>query len=275
MVRRGGTRPTAPVTSPVAAAYDQVGAGWQVGPGLIYDRLAEVTLDRCPIDLAGARVLDVGAGAGAGGRAAEARGAEVVSVDAAFGMLAAGASRRPPGAVGDALALPLRSAAVDAVVAAFSLNHVDDPVAALREIERVLRPGGAVLATAYASDDFHPARDAVEAAVVAGGWEPEPWFDRVRIVTAPRLATVERASDTAAAAGLTTAHVEHLNVAFPDVSPEQLVAWRMGMAQYAHFIARLSPGERAALASAALGHLGEDPPPLVRSIIVLTAIVPG
>lgn len=275
MVRRGGAGPTVPVTSSVAAAYDRTGAVWQAGPGLIYDRLAEVTLDGCPLDLAGARVLDLGAGAGAGGRAAEARGAEVFSVDAAFGMLAAGASHRPPAAVGDALALPFSSAAFDAVVAAFSLNHVDDPVAALREAVRVLRPGGTILATAYASDDSHPVRGAVEAALVAAGWKPEPWFEQVRTVTAPRLATVERACEAAAAAGLTAAHVEHLNVPFADLSPEQLVAWRMGLAQYVAFIARLPAAARAALTSEALTRLGSNPPPLARSIIVLTALVPG
>ncbi|HUP70772.1 MAG TPA: methyltransferase domain-containing protein [Acidimicrobiales bacterium] len=263
------------MTSALAAAYDRTGAVWQAGPGLIYDRLAAATLDRCPLDLAGARVLDLGAGTGAGGRAAQARGAEVFSVDSAFGMLAAGASHRLSAAVGDALALPFSLAAFDAVVAAFSLNHVDDPVAALREAVRVLRPGGTIVATAYASDDSHPVRGAVEAALVAAGWEPEPWFEQVRTVTAPRLATVERASKTATAAGLTAAHVEHLNVPFSDLSPEQLVAWRMGLAQYVAFIARLPPAERTALTCDALVRLGPDPPPLVRSIIVLTVVVPG
>ncbi|HVE45682.1 MAG TPA: methyltransferase domain-containing protein [Acidimicrobiales bacterium] len=97
------------MTSAVAAAYDRTGAVWQAGPGLIYDRLAEVTLDRGAVDLAGSRVLDLGAGTGAGGRAAQARGAEVFSLDAAFGMLAAGASHRPPAVVGDALGLPFRA----------------------------------------------------------------------------------------------------------------------------------------------------------------------
>ena len=68
-------------------------------------------------------------------------------------------------------ALPLRDHAVDAVVAAFSLNHLEDPVAGLREAARVTRTGGALLASAYAEDDTHPAKDAAEAAAREYGWE--------------------------------------------------------------------------------------------------------
>jgi SAM-dependent methyltransferase len=42
-------------------------------------------------------------------------------------------------------ALPFGDAALDAVVSADVLYHVDDDVAALREFSRVLRPGGAVV----------------------------------------------------------------------------------------------------------------------------------
>ena len=85
-------------------------------------------------------------------------GGVAVAVDAAYGMLAADRARRPAAVVGDACALPLRNRAVDAVVAAFSLNHLDDPVAGLREAARVTLPGGALLASAYAEDDTHPGK---------------------------------------------------------------------------------------------------------------------
>lgn len=257
--------------SQVSAAYDRTGPAWQAGPGLIYDRLAEVALEHCPIPLRGARVLDLGAGTGAATRAAQARGASVVAADASFGMLAADSTGRPPAAVADALALPFRSSTFDAVVAAFSLNHLEDPVTALREAGRVVRAGGAVVVTAYATDDGHPAKDAVEAAATTYGWTREPWYAQLRTSAVPRLATVERAATAATAAGLGEVRALHVAVPFPDLGPAELVAWRLGMAQIAPFVATLPPADRAALAAGARARLGNDPPVLVRSIIVLTA----
>jgi SAM-dependent methyltransferase len=43
-------------------------------------------------------------------------------------------------------AVPLLSASADVVVARNSLDHVDDPEAALAEIQRLLRPGGTLIA---------------------------------------------------------------------------------------------------------------------------------
>lgn len=47
--------------------------------------------------------------------------------------------------VGDVMRLPLADASVDVVVSKQVLEHVPDPVATLREVARVLRPGGTVL----------------------------------------------------------------------------------------------------------------------------------
>lgn len=67
----------------VAAAYSAAAGSWQQGPGLIYDRLADVVLSRSPVPLWGARVLDAGAGTGAASRAAAAAGASrVIARDA-------------------------------------------------------------------------------------------------------------------------------------------------------------------------------------------------
>jgi ubiquinone/menaquinone biosynthesis C-methylase UbiE len=46
----------------------------------------------------------------------------------------------------DALALPLATRSHDAACLVQVLEYVEDPVAALREAARVVRPGGAVLA---------------------------------------------------------------------------------------------------------------------------------
>ena len=260
------------MTSPLAAAYSATGGAWQRGPGLIYDRLAEVILEGVP--LAGRQVLDVGAGTGAATRAALAAGAAgVVAVDNAMGMLAHDAASRPPAVVGDALALPFADASFDAAVAAFSLNHLLDPAAGLREMARVLRPAGAVVASAYAADDTHPAKDAVEAALVARGWAPDEWYVELRHAATALMATVDACVAIADEAGL-DATVEAVRVPFPGLNTSELVASRIGMAQHAPFVATLSPAERQALEVDAVARLGDAIAPLVRSIVVIRATRP-
>src|SRR5687767_7852362 len=117
----------------VGDAYSATGAAWQVGPGRVYDRLAEVLVDLSPVPLAGRLVLDVGAGTGAASRAIARAGGRPVAVDLALGMLAVDRRRRPPGAVADGRRLPLATDSCGAVVAAFSFNHVPDPQRAFGE----------------------------------------------------------------------------------------------------------------------------------------------
>lgn len=261
---------TGGASSPIAGAYSTTGGAWQRGPGRIYDRLSEVLVAASPVPPAGGRVLDVGAGTGAATRAVLAAGAaEVVAVDAALGMLAHFPGR-PPVVAGDALALPFANACFDAAVAAFSINHLADPAAGLREMARVTRPGGALLASAYAADDTHPVKAAVEAALTARGWEPEPWYARLRVEAVPKMATVDACATAAAAAGL-DATVDGVEVPFPDLTPEDLVAWRLGMAQHAPFVAGLSANQREELATDAVALLGPEAPPLVRSILIVAA----
>ena len=254
----------------IADAYSQTGAAWQAGPGVIYDRLATVLVEYRPADFRGRVVLDLGAGTGAASRAIAAVGGVALAADAAFGMLAADRARRPAAVVADACALPLPDHAVDAVVAAFSLNHLEDPVAGLREAARVTRPGGAILASAYAEDDGHPAKDAAEAAARERGWAPPPWYSRLRENAVPKLASVERAAAALRDAGL-RGDVHAVRVAFPELGAEQLLAWRFGMAQLAPFVATLGVDAHDALLRRARTLL--DDAPLVRSIIVLVATV--
>lgn len=255
----------------LAAAYSATGGAWEAGPARIYDRLAEVMLEG--VDLSGAPVVDVGAGTGAASRAALAMGASgVVAVDAAVGMLAHDASRRPPAVAGDARSLPFVDDSFGAAVAAFSLNHITDPGAGLVEMARVTTPGGALVASAYASDDTHPVKSAVEAALTARGWVPEPWYATVRELAAPVLATVDGFASVAVGAGI-EADIQHVRVPFPGLDSTAMVRWRMGMAQHVPFLDRLSPEDNAQVMADALDRLGHDPPPLVRSIVVLRAVV--
>jgi SAM-dependent methyltransferase len=87
----------------------------------------------------GDRVLDVGCGPGALSAAAAARGADVVGVDLAEGMLAE-ARRRHPSVeftCADAEALPFADGAFDVALGAFLVNHLPDAETAIAEMQRV------------------------------------------------------------------------------------------------------------------------------------------
>ncbi|MGV9290199.1 class I SAM-dependent methyltransferase [Streptomyces sp. NPDC003719] len=105
---------------------------------------------------AGDRVLDAGCGTGRALpplRAAVGPSGVVVGADLTPAMLEAavraGRDRDGRLLLADVAALPLRSGSLDAVFAAGLIAHLPDPAGDLRELARVVRPGG-VLAL------FHP-----------------------------------------------------------------------------------------------------------------------
>jgi SAM-dependent methyltransferase len=257
------------VTADLFAAYDATGTAWQQGPGRLYDQLAAVVVDRCPALDNTSLVLDLGAGTGAATRAIRRTGAQVVALDAAFGMLANGC-RDAAACVGDAYGLPFTDGVFSAVVAAFSLNHLATPAVAMREAARVTRDHGTLVVSAYASDDDHPAKRAVDDAARSAGWTEPSWYAELRRDAMPQLSTVDRAVDVAHRAGLTSASAEVVRVAFPELTAHDLVAWRLGMAHLAPFVNTLEPHRRSRLWREALERM-TGMPTLVRSIVVLTA----
>jgi SAM-dependent methyltransferase len=106
----------------------------------------------------GDRVLDVACGTGVLAREALGRvGREghVVGLDLNEGMLAV-AGRTEPGIewrLGDAASLPFEDGRFDVVVSQFGLMYFPDRVAALREMWRVLAPGGRLAVAAWAALD--------------------------------------------------------------------------------------------------------------------------
>jgi SAM-dependent methyltransferase len=107
------------------------------------DIIAEALDALGPID--GRVVADVGCGNGRYVDALRAGGAKVVGVDLSPGMLAGASSPRTELVTADAEALPLASAALDAVLMMHMLYHVPEPERAVGESARVLRSGGRVL----------------------------------------------------------------------------------------------------------------------------------
>jgi 2-polyprenyl-3-methyl-5-hydroxy-6-metoxy-1,4-benzoquinol methylase len=112
-------------------------------------RRVEVLFDELlTVDLRGKLLLDLGCGTGWFSRRARARGADVVSVDLGSGLLKqvlAKARVRP--VAGNALALPFRDASFDVVVSSEMIEHTTDPAQAVREMARVLKPGGPLALT--------------------------------------------------------------------------------------------------------------------------------
>jgi len=110
----------------------------------------------------GDRVLDLAAGTGTSSLTFTATGADCVACDFSLGMLQAGKSRLDAGqggtgpgrlsfVAGDAVRLPFRDGAFDAVTISFGLRNVADPVAGLAEMRRVTRPGGRLVVCEFSA----------------------------------------------------------------------------------------------------------------------------
>lgn len=93
-----------------------------------------------------ASIVDLGAGTGRfAATLRDAFGCAVVAVEPSEAMLDQGRGRVADGVqwlAGSAESIPLEDASVDLVWMSQVFHHLDDPVAAFREIRRVLTPGG-------------------------------------------------------------------------------------------------------------------------------------
>ncbi|WP_354701179.1 tRNA methyltransferase [Paraconexibacter sp. AEG42_29] len=132
------------------AAHNEAGV-WNAR----YERPAILRLAG-PVD--GLRVLDAGCGAGAHAAALVAGGAMVTGLDASRGLLALAAERLGPGVplhhVDLQDELPFAAGAFDLVLSALVLHYLEDWAPTLRELRRVLRPGGRLVASVH-----HPFMD--------------------------------------------------------------------------------------------------------------------
>lgn len=154
-----------------------------------YDRVATVlSLGQDPrwrtalVDAIGARaddrVLDVATGTGMVAEALRRRyGCRVVGLDQSADMLAVARTRAgvyEQVVVGRAEQLPFPDASFDHLSFTYLLRYVDDPASVMRELARVVRPGGRIAS--------------VEFGVPAGLWRPLWWlYTRIGLPVAGRL----------------------------------------------------------------------------------------
>jgi demethylmenaquinone methyltransferase/2-methoxy-6-polyprenyl-1,4-benzoquinol methylase len=141
----------------IAARYDLLNHVLSAGIDRWWRRRAIAALSLS----GGERVLDLCTGTAdlaIAARTAVPGAARVVGVDFANAMLRLGRAklvrRRLDGTVtlvrGDATRLPIADRSVDAVTIAFGIRNVERPDAACAEMNRVLRPGGAVAILEFA-----------------------------------------------------------------------------------------------------------------------------
>lgn len=141
-----------PVVAEYAKAAEQYDAKW----AFYVEATTAETLRRLPMH-ASARVLDVGCGTGELLRRLSAKYPDAVlaGLDPVAEMLAVAADKlsgKEDLRIGYADDLPWAAASFDVVVSCNMFHYISHPVRALREMARVLRPGGSIVLTDWCDD---------------------------------------------------------------------------------------------------------------------------
>lgn len=109
-------------------------------------------------------VLDLGCGPGELAEEVQGRGWRVVGVDVSEAMCREARRRGAMAVVGDGGAIPAAEGAFDAVVSSLMVQWVDDVAGVMREVRRVLRPGGVAVLTTLVEGTLVELRRAYESA---------------------------------------------------------------------------------------------------------------
>ena len=155
----------------IATDYDRWAQVLSLGN---YRRWHEVLVERLDVGPQSV-VADVATGTAAVAiQIARRHGSSVIGIDQSEAMLARGRARIAEEGLDDRIelvraeaeSLPLDGGSVDALVHTYLLRYVDDPPAVLRELARVVRPGGQVVSLDFGVPD--------------GAWYP-PWWAWTRL----------------------------------------------------------------------------------------------
>jgi ubiquinone/menaquinone biosynthesis C-methylase UbiE len=144
-----------PTTHEVKAFFESVATDWDIMRLACYnERVIDCLAERCgPTSTSAGRmtIVDVGTGTGFLAAGLAPRVERVFGIDNSPAMLdVARANLRSLGVAnvellqGDLAAIPLPDDSVGAAVANMVLHHAESPTAMLREMARVVRPGGTV-----------------------------------------------------------------------------------------------------------------------------------
>ena len=138
----------------VAKRYDRTNTVMTMGFDRRWRETTRQVLDAGP----GEKVLDLAAGTAVSTVEYARSGAWCVAADFSLGMLRGGAHRDVPKVAADAFHLPFADGAFDAVTVSFGLRNMNDTDAALREMSRVVRPGGRLVICEVSQPRFRPVR---------------------------------------------------------------------------------------------------------------------
>lgn len=168
------------------------------------DPLQRASLDALEL-MASDRLLDIACGTGWASRVAAQTGASVVGIDLSPEMIRQ-AVEKAAGihglrfALADAEDMPFEDRAFSAILCTNAFHHYPDPVRAIREMARLLAPGGRlVIGDASADEDDGADRGLLPAALGAGSCSPLQ-AHRVGWVP-PRRRAVERDGEKALGRG--------------------------------------------------------------------------
>ena len=152
------TRRALELFAPLGPTYERYARVLSLGQDPRWRRFLVSRIEAGP----GEEVLDVATGTGAVARELlRQKGCAVVGVDQSPEMLAVAREHLPPAVklvAASAESLPFDDASFDALTFTYLLRYVDDPGATLRELARVVRPGGTIAS--------------LEFGVPAGIWRP-------------------------------------------------------------------------------------------------------
>lgn len=222
IAERGGVAAAEPVGPVRGRSMEGLIAAWYARISRVNAEDIEHTADMIAARMpAGARVLEVAPGPGYLAIALARRGncaVEAVDISRSFVRIAAGNAARAGVAVtfrhGDVHALPCATEQFDGLVCRAAFKNFARPVEALREMRRVLRPGGSALVIDLRAD----ATDAeIDACVAARG---QGWLTSLLVgrtlkgMLRRRAYTVEQFRSMAVAAGFAGCEISRETIGF-------------------------------------------------------------